>query len=115
MCGDVLLNSKENPLNINIHNLIPPILLIYLFKLTAPARARICKQNVHMIRMFRNFSNQPLDLRDFGAISGNAVCARIGVFIGKRVECCDGGFAGGGFAGGYEDFGTAGLEETGGC
>lgn len=31
--------------------------------------------------------------------------------VGKGVELLDGGVAGGGFAGGDEDFGGAGLEE----
>jgi len=49
---------------------------------------------------------------DFGAVGrdGDGFGARLEV--GKLVEGSDGCFAGGGFTGGYVDFGCAGLEEA---
>jgi hypothetical protein len=62
--------------------------------------------------MFLYFFHQPLDLRDFGTISGYRVCFCARGFIRESVEGGDGFVAGRGFAGGDEDFGTACLEKT---
>lgn len=65
-----------------------------------------------MVCLFLHFFHQALDLGDFGRIGGDAVCAGAGGEVWQRVEGCNGGGAGRGFAGGYEDFGAACLEKS---
>jgi hypothetical protein len=107
--GDLLLDREKHPLDIQIHHLIPPILLIDLVNVTSPCSARIRKQNVHVIGVLLYLFDQSLNLGYFGAVGGNGVCFRARLFVGKCVEGCNGFIARAGFAAGDENFGAACL------
>ena len=66
-----------------------------------------------MICCLRHFSDEALDLRDFGGVGGNGYGAGIGALVWESVEGGAGGVAGGDFAGRDVDFGAPGLKETG--
>jgi hypothetical protein len=108
-----LLNREKYTLDINIHDLIPPVPLVHGLKLTPPRRTRIRKQDIHVVRMFPYFGDQALDLADLGAVGGDGDGLGPRGLVGEGVEGGDGGGACGCFARGDEDFGTAGLEEPG--
>jgi hypothetical protein len=84
-------------------------------ELLPPRRARICKQDIDMIRRLAHFFDQVLHALELGAVGrhGDRLCPRLQV--GQGVEGGHGGVAGGRFPGGDVDFGGAGLEESGGC
>jgi len=65
-----------------------------------------------VVRGLGDLCDEALDFCDFGAVGGDGDGDRRGGFGGEGVEVFDGFFAGGGFAGGYVDFGAAGLEES---
>jgi len=108
----VLLYREKHALDIQIHDPVPPILLVHLIEPTPPCRSRICKQNINMIRMLCYFSHQPFNISNFGAVGGNRVCGCARLFVGERIESGDGFGTGAGFARGDEDLGAASLEET---
>ena len=84
-------------------------------ELLAPRRARIRKQDVDVVRALAYLRHQLLDLGELGAVGGDGdgFCSR--AFVRQGVEGGASFVAGRGFAGCYVDFGTAGLEEPGGC
>lgn len=82
-------------------------------ELLAPRRARICKQDIYMIRRLRDFLHEPFDVRDLGTIRGDGNGVGTGALVGQGVEGGAGGVAGGGFAGGYVHFGAACLHKAG--
>lgn len=107
--SSILLNRKEHALHVQIHDLIPTILLVYFLEFAAPGRARVREKNVNVVGVLFNFLDQSLDLRDFGAIGGD----RDGfAFAWQSIESCDSIVACAGFAGCDEDLGTACLEES---
>jgi hypothetical protein len=66
-----------------------------------------------MVCLFLYLLHQALDLRNFGGIGGDTVCAGAGGEVRQGIESCNGGRAGRSFAGRYEDFGAACLEKSG--
>ncbi len=104
-------NSSKHALNIQIHHLRKRTIWMRIEPLS-PSRARIGKEYIHMIGRLSYFRHQPLYLAGFGAVGWNRNCACRGMFVWESVEGCAGFFAGLSFAGGYVDFGTAGLEEA---
>jgi hypothetical protein len=86
----VLLDGKKYALDIQIHNFIPPVLLIHFIEIRAPRRARICKQDIYMVGVFVDFLHESLDVGDLAAVGGNGVGPRVGGFVGEHVEGCDG-------------------------
>ena len=82
-------------------------------KLLSPRSPSIRKQDIHMIcRLFDSF-HQSLHISDLRAVCGYRDCLGAWTFVGESIEGCAGLVAGGGFAGGYVDFRSAGLEEAG--
>jgi hypothetical protein len=81
-------------------------------ELLPPRRARIRKQDVHMVRRPAHFFDQVLDALELGAVGRHGDCSRAWLQVWERIECFAGGVAGGGFAAGDVDFGCAGLEES---
>ena len=86
---NLLLNRKEHPLQVQIHNLIPRILLIYLFEAVGPPRGpRVREQNIHVRRQLAYFRDESLYGRQFGAIRWNGIrSSRQIVLARERVEC----------------------------
>jgi hypothetical protein len=66
-----------------------------------------------VVGVLGNFSDEPRDFAELGRVGGDGDGGGAWGFVGERVEGGNGGGAGVGFARGDEDFGTAGLEETG--
>ena len=106
---DELLDGEKHGLYVEIHDLVPPVLLVYFFKLAPPRRPRVRKQNINPIRVLPHLGHQPLDFAQLRAVGWNA--DRLGPwgFVWKRVERCDGFGACTGFAACDEDFGAPGL------
>jgi hypothetical protein len=75
-----------------------------LIETSTPCRASICKQDVDMIRMLRNFLDQPLDLGDLTAVGRDRDGNRAWSFIWKGVQSGASFLAGSCFAGCDEDF-----------
>jgi hypothetical protein len=67
----ILLDSKENTLHIQIHDLIPSILLINGVEVGSPSRPGVCKKDINMVRLFANLFDQTLNLSDLAAVRGN--------------------------------------------
>ncbi len=82
-------------------------------KLLSPRRPRIGKQDIHMISRLAHFLHQSFYISDLSAVSGHADGLGAGTLVREGVEGGAGLVAGRGFAGGYVDFGAAGLEEAG--
>ncbi len=84
------------------------------FEFLAPGGARVGEEDVDVGGCFGHFGSEALDFGDFGGVGrdGDGGCA--GAFVLEGIEGSDCFFAGRGFARGYVDFATAGLEETGG-
>jgi hypothetical protein len=83
-------------------------------ELLAPCRARIRKQDIHMVRRLAHFLNQVFDALEFSAVGGHRDRFRARLEVRESIEGFDGFVAGGRFAGCDVDFGGAGLEESGG-
>lgn len=81
-------------------------------ELLAPGRARIRKQNVHVVRRLLHLSDQPVQLVHARVVRGDGDGFCAGLLVGEGVEGIDGFVAGGGFAGGDVDLGAACLEES---
>jgi hypothetical protein len=101
--GNILLDREKHPLDIQVHHLIPPILLIHFIDVTSPCSSRIREQNVHVIGVLLYLFDQSLNLGYFGAVGGNRVCFRAWLLVGKCVQGCYGFIACAGFAAGDED------------
>jgi hypothetical protein len=111
--SNALLYREKHGLDIQIHHLVPRIPLIHVLKPTPPTRARIRKQNIHVIRVRRHLADQPLNLSHLRTVRGHAVCARARREVRQRVERRGRRGAGGGFARRDEDFGTPRLQQPG--
>ena len=82
-------------------------------ELLTPGRPGVGEEYVDMICCLRDFSDEALDLRNFGGVGRNGYGAGIWMLVWESVEGGAGGVAGGGFAGGDVDFGAPGLKKTG--
>lgn len=79
----------------------------------APGGAGVGEQDVDVVGVLLDLGDEPVDLGHLGAVGGDGDGDCSGAAVGQLVEGCAGLVAGFGFAGGDEDFGTAGLEEAG--
>jgi hypothetical protein len=102
----ILLNSEENALDVQIHDFIPPILLIDLVEFRSPSCTRIGKQNIDMIGVLFYFFDQALNLRDLGTICWDGVRFGAGLFVLECIQRGNSLVAGAGFARRDEDFGA---------
>jgi len=64
----------------------------------APCRARIRKQNIHMIRRLFHLSNESIQFVHARTIGGDGDGLRAGALVRERIEHGDGFFAGAGFS-----------------
>lgn len=78
----------------------------------APCRARIRKQDIHMVRCLFHFSNESIQFIHARTIGGDGDGLRAEALVRERVERGDGFFAGAGFSRCDVDFGAASLEKT---
>lgn len=78
----------------------------------APSHAGVREEDVDMIRVLRDLRDQAFDFTDFGAVGGDGDRNGVGVFVREGVQRIAGFLTRGGFAGGYEYFGAACLEEA---
>lgn len=106
-----LLHQVKHTLNIQIHHLRKRLLGVRL-ELLAPRRARIRKQDIHMIGRFLHLCDESVQFVHARVIGGDGDGFRVGALVREGVEGGDGFFASVGFSGGYVDFGAAGLEEA---
>lgn len=78
----------------------------------SPCRARIRKQNIHMICSLVHLSNESIQFVHARTIGGDGDGLRAGALVRERVERGDGFFTGTGFSRCDVDFGAASLEKT---
>lgn len=93
----ILLHRIKHTLNIQIHNLRKRMLRVRL-EFLAPCRARIRKQDIHMIRRLFHLSNKSIQFVHARTIGGDGDGLRAGALVRERIEHGDGFFAGAGFS-----------------
>lgn len=82
-------------------------------ELLAPSRARVGEQDVDMVGVLAHLGHQPLNLGHLTAVRGHGDGDGARALVGERVQRFAGLLARLGFPRGDEDFGAAGLEESG--
>ena len=83
-----------------------------LVERSAPCCTCIREENIDMIRVLLDFIHQRDDSLDFRDVRGNGHGFGVGAFIWEGIQCFNGGFASGGFAGGDYDERAAVLEKA---
>lgn len=77
---DVLLNSVEHALNVQIHHLGEHLLRVSI-ELLSPRRTSIGKQNINMIGRLAHLGSKPIQLLDARAVSRHGDGSRAGPLI----------------------------------
>lgn len=103
----------EDGLDVQIHDLGERRIRVCVEGL-APGRPRVGEEDVHAVRVLPDLREERLDALDVGRVGGDGDRDGAGREVREGVEGLAGGLAGGGFAGGDEDLGGPGLEESGG-
>lgn len=107
---DVLLNGEEDALDVEIHDLVPSVLLFDLVKIRPPRGTSIRKQDIHMICMLLYLFDQAFNLGNLGTVGWDSVGPGTGLLVGQRIQGSNSFVACAGFAARDEDLGASGLE-----
>lgn len=106
-------DGVEDGLDVQVHDLSEGGVAVRVESF-APCRARVGEQDIHVVGMLLDFVEQVLHPGFVGRVGGDGDGFGAWLEVRERVEGFARAGAGGGFAGGDEDFGGAGLEEAGG-
>jgi hypothetical protein len=110
--GFELLDGVEDGFDVQVHDFLEGRVRMG-FESLAPGGAGVGEEDVDVRGRLCDLGGQPRDLGDLGGVGGDCDRDCAGAEVGERVEGADGFFARRGLAGGYVDFGAAGLEEAG--
>lgn len=108
----LLLRGIEDALHVQIHDLLERGFRIRV-EFLSPCCAGIGEENINVVRCLLDLSNEPLDLRELGAISWYGDGNGTGTFVRNGIEGGDGLIASLCFAGRDVDLRAACLKESG--
>jgi hypothetical protein len=108
----LLLNGEEHTLDVQVHDLVPPIFLVHLVEFRAPGCTSVGEEDIHMIGMLLHLLDQSLNFRHLGAVCRYGVCSCAGLFVGQGIQRYNRFIASTGLPAGNEDFGAAGLKKS---
>ena len=119
LCGVLLehrgeaLDGVEDGLDVEVHDLAERRVGVGI-KGLAPGGAGVREEDVDRIGVLGYLGDKVIDAIDGSRVGGDGVGLGARLEVGKGIESLDGLVAGGSFAGGDEDFGCTGLENTAG-